>query len=170
MECSRTFLFQKLPWIVVVNVLLIWTFYQHVLVMDVAIISGTASNQTNTRRIEPAIVAGTLDAACFTIVFLLTIASYFRIVFTSPGYVPLVGDEELGQSSHAVSVMMQNMTSGPGRAQKSFCSKCMVDRPARAHHCKMCGRCVLKMDHHCPWVCAECPCARCASRAASCLL
>jgi len=22
----------------------------------------------------------------------------------------------------------------------------------RAHHCRACGRCVLRMDHHCPWI------------------
>jgi hypothetical protein len=35
---------------------------------------------------------------------------------------------------------------------KSFCKKCQNYRPARAHHCKICKKCVLKMDHHCPWV------------------
>ncbi|KAJ6642353.1 Palmitoyltransferase ZDHHC15, partial [Pseudolycoriella hygida] len=33
-----------------------------------------------------------------------------------------------------------------------FCYKCMLIKPDRAHHCSVCGTCVLKMDHHCPWV------------------
>lgn len=33
-----------------------------------------------------------------------------------------------------------------------FCEKCQLIKPDRAHHCSVCGTCVLKMDHHCPWV------------------
>ncbi|KAI0040951.1 zf-DHHC-domain-containing protein [Auriscalpium vulgare] len=40
----------------------------------------------------------------------------------------------------------------PGR----WCKICWAPKPERAHHCSACGRCVLKMDHHCPWVGAKC--------------
>jgi hypothetical protein len=33
-----------------------------------------------------------------------------------------------------------------------FCDKCKVIKPDRTHHCSVCGECVLKMDHHCPWI------------------
>lgn len=33
-----------------------------------------------------------------------------------------------------------------------FCEKCKIIKPDRAHHCSVCSCCVLKMDHHCPWV------------------
>jgi len=32
------------------------------------------------------------------------------------------------------------------------CRKCLALKPVRAHHCAICQKCVLKMDHHCPWV------------------
>ena len=36
--------------------------------------------------------------------------------------------------------------------EKNYCHKCNKERPNRAHHCKVCGVCILKMDHHCPWI------------------
>ena len=29
---------------------------------------------------------------------------------------------------------------------------CNVFKPERCHHCSTCNRCVLNMDHHCPWI------------------
>lgn len=31
------------------------------------------------------------------------------------------------------------------------CTTCQAWKPDRCHHCSVCGRCFLKMDHHCPW-------------------
>ncbi|XP_021102153.1 palmitoyltransferase ZDHHC15 isoform X2 [Heterocephalus glaber] len=33
-----------------------------------------------------------------------------------------------------------------------FCDRCHLIKPDRCHHCSVCAMCVLKMDHHCPWV------------------
>ncbi|OJZ90535.1 hypothetical protein ASPFODRAFT_179252 [Aspergillus luchuensis CBS 106.47] len=33
-----------------------------------------------------------------------------------------------------------------------YCSTCCRYKPDRAHHCREVDRCVLKMDHFCPWV------------------
>ena len=32
------------------------------------------------------------------------------------------------------------------------CSICKIQKPARAKHCKVCGYCVAKIDHHCIWI------------------
>jgi len=33
-----------------------------------------------------------------------------------------------------------------------LCEKCNAIKPPRAHHCKICDMCVLRMDHHCIWL------------------
>ena len=33
----------------------------------------------------------------------------------------------------------------------TVCARCEMYRPPRAHHCRICQRCIRRMDHHCPW-------------------
>ncbi|XP_061545408.1 palmitoyltransferase ZDHHC16A isoform X3 [Phycodurus eques] len=53
---------------------------------------------------------------------------YYKAVKTSPGYPP---------------------TEKNDIPFVSVCKKCVIPKPARAHHCGICNRCILKMDHHC---------------------
>lgn len=36
-------------------------------------------------------------------------------------------------------------------SRKNWCPMCRVVRPPRAGHCRICGVCVLRLDHHCVW-------------------
>ncbi|KAI0978621.1 hypothetical protein GJ496_010652 [Pomphorhynchus laevis] len=66
------------------------------------------------------------------IVFLLIL--YFKLFFTCPGYVPYGWTPILDE--HKV----------------EWCKYCNGYKPPRSHHCKKCKRCVILMDHHCPWI------------------
>jgi len=35
---------------------------------------------------------------------------------------------------------------------KKICVVCRATKEMRSHHCKDCGRCVRRLDHHCPWI------------------
>ncbi|XP_017572786.1 palmitoyltransferase ZDHHC23-B isoform X1 [Pygocentrus nattereri] len=36
--------------------------------------------------------------------------------------------------------------------RKNWCSFCRVVKPPRAGHCRICGACILRLDHHCVWI------------------
>jgi len=35
---------------------------------------------------------------------------------------------------------------------RRHCKWCGKYKPDRCHHCRVCAMCILKMDHHCPWI------------------
>lgn len=38
-----------------------------------------------------------------------------------------------------------------GKSASRTCALCKVKQPPRAGHCRTCGRCVHRLDHHCIW-------------------
>lgn len=69
--------------------------------------------------------------------------NYRLVVTTSPGHVPEGWRPDL-HSGDAIEVK--------GSGGLRYCKMCDHYKPPRAHHCRKCKTCVLKLDHHCPWV------------------
>ncbi|GAB2223466.1 hypothetical protein Droror1_Dr00017607 [Drosera rotundifolia] len=89
---------------------------------------------------------GTANALIFSFLSLLLGYSFWVCVITDPGnvnegYVPDV------EGNHGESEDGEN-----GALRMSRCDKCYVYKPLRTHHCRVCKRCILKMDHHCTWI------------------
>ncbi|CAD7934252.1 unnamed protein product [Amoebophrya sp. A120] len=93
-----------------------------------------------------------LDVFCGFFLLWNICYNHWTAMRTSPGYPPKydVNNDELfemlGNSAHID--VPQDLESG----QPKVCHKCDRIKPARAHHCSVCRQCVLKMDHHCPWI------------------
>uniref|UniRef100_A0A8C3HK90 Palmitoyltransferase n=1 Tax=Chrysemys picta bellii TaxID=8478 RepID=A0A8C3HK90_CHRPI len=44
------------------------------------------------------------------------------------------------------------LAEGLDKAKEDWCTKCQLIRPPRAGHCRLCGICVRRLDHHCVWI------------------
>ncbi|XP_008479732.1 palmitoyltransferase ZDHHC3 isoform X3 [Diaphorina citri] len=82
-----------------------------------------------------------------TLVFLLSYA-HFKAMLSDPGAVPLPKTRVDFSDIHTgeLSAMLQN------KDDWTVCTRCETYRPPRAHHCRICKRCIKRMDHHCPWI------------------
>lgn len=69
----------------------------------------------------------------FNLLLLITLKSYFYVVFSNPGNpIPNFHPDV--------------------KQWKRWCQTCQNYKPERSYHCKTCNKCILMMDHHCLWI------------------
>ncbi|KAF8703850.1 hypothetical protein HU200_031946 [Digitaria exilis] len=90
--------------------------------------------------------AGVANAAAFTALAAACLATYAVAVRRDPGRVPPGFVPDVEDAEGAVHEIKRK------GGDLRYCQKCCHYKPPRAHHCRVCKRCVLKMDHHCIWI------------------
>ncbi|KAJ3154017.1 Palmitoyltransferase zdhhc15 [Geranomyces variabilis] len=80
-------------------------------------------------------------------------------MYTNEAAVPLARSNDRGyedvaldpaEGAHGIAGNRSLEVKSDGK--RRYCNKCANWKPDRTHHCSVCGICVLKLDHHCPWL------------------
>jgi len=81
----------------------------------------------------------------------LMLLCYWLAVMTPPGFVPDTPEwrYQLGNDGAEIAPLMQEKKRNN---ELRHCKWCGKFKPDRTHHCRVYGTCILKMDHHCPWI------------------
>ncbi|KAK3034266.1 hypothetical protein RJ639_032201, partial [Escallonia herrerae] len=96
---------------------------------------------------------GVMNALGFTAVTLMCLSNYAVAIFTDPGRVPSAFAPDIEDAGNPIHEIKRK------GGDLRYCQKCSHYKPPRAHHCRVCRRCVLRMllalelkDHHCIWM------------------
>ncbi|XP_057209427.1 palmitoyltransferase ZDHHC23-A isoform X2 [Triplophysa rosa] len=68
-----------------------------------------------------------------------------------PGFVRSQA-QAMGLDSSSTANQSKNQSNGEIEEKERWCPVCRLVRPPRAGHCRICGTCVLRMDHQCVWI------------------
>jgi len=82
----------------------------------------------------------------FAICYCMCTYFYVTTMTADPGFIPKSSSR--GQTKKAIEDLVEHGAFN----EAHFCSQCMIRKPLRSKHCRRCGRCVAREDHHCPWV------------------
>ncbi|CAK1593978.1 unnamed protein product [Parnassius mnemosyne] len=149
MWCWRAF--KWLPVLLVVSIIT-WSYYAYVIQLCIFTIEST--------------VQQCIYLIVYHILLIMFSWSYWRTIFADIKPIPekyKLPEEELekllgAESEDAQRTILENFAKDLPVVTRTmsgsvrYCNRCVIVKPDRAHHCSICSRCVLKMDHHCPWV------------------
>jgi ankyrin repeat protein len=87
--------------------------------------------------------------------YILTMGFLLYTCFSDPGFVPAIGNSHPKQISKQDKEKRSNTAMDLAALglldERHYCTTCEIRKPIRSKHCRLCNRCVSKMDHHCPW-------------------
>ncbi|CAD5208488.1 unnamed protein product [Bursaphelenchus xylophilus] len=99
---------------------------------------------------------------CAAVLFFLVMANLLKTSFTDPGIIPRATNKEVIEQERLFKIETGNPNATTPRTRmieifnecvvQKYCFTCRIFRPPRASHCSVCDNCVLRFDHHCPWV------------------
>ncbi|CAL1267032.1 unnamed protein product [Larinioides sclopetarius] len=151
-ECS--FCLRLVKWfpVVFISVVVGWSYYAYVVQLCLFAVES--------------IVEKVFYLILYHAIFAMFLWSYWQTIFTNIGTVPrqfklppadaikLEQDQSEDNQRRLLESFAKDLPVSCRTMNGSirYCEKCCNIKPDRAHHCSVCGVCVLKMDHHCPWV------------------
>ncbi len=93
---------------------------------------------------------GLLFSVLYNYLALMCLFVHTKAMITDPGSVTSLAKPTVEDSQEDLEE--GNSGSQIERPPRRYCRKCKIFKPQRAHHCSICQRCIVKMDHHCPWI------------------
>ncbi|CAP34017.2 Protein CBG15806 [Caenorhabditis briggsae] len=109
-----------------------------------------------------------IHGVVFNSLLITTIIAHTRAMTADPGVVPIsqskaekplnqqnvdYSSDEEDESDEEAAFRRDHSFSRPSATEWTMCTRCDSLRPPRAHHCRVCKRCIRKMDHHCGILC-----------------
>lgn len=94
------------------------------------------------------------QVAVFNSITVMLLMNYVQCILVHPGSIPSKYEDPSWDF-----VPQDGKRSEDGQLQETkksgerrHCKWCGKFKPDRCHHCRVCRMCILKMDHHCPWI------------------
>jgi len=99
---------------------------------------------------------GIIELILFGVFTTLLVICYVFCICVHPGIIPDGHPhwEYLPQptAQYGVAAGAPQVTETKKSGERRHCKWCGKYKPDRCHHCRVCNTCILKMDHHCPWI------------------
>jgi len=101
-----------------------------------------------------------LELLVFNLVSGMLVVCYILAILVHPGIIPDrdedpswdYASQENGASTKTLASVPLPMLEWKRSGDRRQCKWCSKYKPDRCHHCRTCRTCILKMDHHCPWI------------------